>query len=83
MFMARRMAREEGQWTAFRAFAAQGAFTTDEIAAMHDTALRVLERLGIRILLDEARALFRAAGSQPRRDQRHQLIRPRSHSSAA
>lgn len=45
------------------AFAAQGAFSTDEIAAMHDTALKVLEDLGIRVLLPEARAIFRAAGA--------------------
>lgn len=44
-------------------FAPQGAFSDDEIAAMHDTALRVLEDLGIRILLDEARTTFRAAGA--------------------
>lgn len=44
-------------------FAAQGAFSDDEIAAMHDTALRVLENLGMRILLPEARAIFRAAGA--------------------
>lgn len=44
-------------------FAPQSAFSDDEIAAMHDTALRVLENLGIRILLDEARNLFRQAGA--------------------
>lgn len=44
-------------------FAPQGGFSDDEIAAMHETALRVLETLGIRILLDEARALFRSAGA--------------------
>lgn len=44
-------------------FAPQPAFSADEIAAMHDTALRVLEDLGIRILLDEARGLFRQAGA--------------------
>lgn len=44
-------------------FTPQGAFSQDEIAAMHDTALRVLENLGIRILLAEARAIFRAAGA--------------------
>ena len=38
-------------------FQPQSAFSEDEIAAMHDTALRVLEDLGIRILLDEARAV--------------------------
>lgn len=44
-------------------FEPQAAFSEDEIAAMHDTALRVLENLGIRILLDEARAIFGAAGA--------------------
>lgn len=44
-------------------FAPQGAFSEDEIAAMHDTALRVLEDLGIRILLNEARAIFRTGGA--------------------
>lgn len=41
----------------------QEGFSVDEIAAMHETALRVLENLGIRILLDEARAIFRASGA--------------------
>lgn len=44
-------------------FAAQGAFSDDEIAAMHETALRVLEELGIRVLLGEARAILRGAGA--------------------
>lgn len=44
-------------------FTPQPAFSADEVAAMHDTALRVLEDLGIRILLDEARGLFRRAGA--------------------
>lgn len=44
-------------------FQPQSAFSEDEIAAMHDTALRVLEELGIRILLEEARTLFRAGGA--------------------
>jgi trimethylamine--corrinoid protein Co-methyltransferase len=44
-------------------FVPQPAFSDDEIAAMHDTALRVLENLGIRVLLDEARTLFRSAGA--------------------
>ena len=30
---------------------------------MHDTALRVLEELGLRVLLDEGRAIFRAGGA--------------------
>ncbi|MEZ5753863.1 MAG: trimethylamine methyltransferase family protein [Paracoccaceae bacterium] len=44
-------------------FAAQRAFSDDEVAAIHDTALRVLEELGIRVLLDEARAILRAGGA--------------------
>lgn len=44
-------------------FAPQSAFSDDEIAAMHNSALRVLEDLGIRVLLDEARATFSAAGA--------------------
>lgn len=45
------------------AFAPQQAFSPDEIARMHDTALQVLEDLGMRILLPEARGIFRAAGA--------------------
>lgn len=44
-------------------FAPQPGFSDDEIAAMHDTALRVLEDLGLRVLLDEAHAIFRQAGA--------------------
>ena len=44
-------------------FQPQAAFSADEVAAMHDTALQVLENLGMRILLPEARAIFRAAGA--------------------
>lgn len=54
-------------------FAPQGAFSDDEIASMHDTALRVLENLGIRVLLDEARAIFRAAGALV--DDESQMVR--------
>lgn len=45
-------------------FTPQAVFSDDRIAAIHDTALRVLEELGIRVLLPEARALFRSAGAQ-------------------
>ncbi len=44
-------------------FIRQPAFTEDRVAAMHDTALRVLEELGIKVLNDEARERFRAAGA--------------------
>ncbi|WP_343082448.1 trimethylamine methyltransferase family protein [Ostreiculturibacter nitratireducens] len=39
-------------------------FTDDRVAAIHDTALRVLEELGIKVLLPEARALYKAAGAR-------------------
>lgn len=42
----------------------QTIFSGDEVARLHDTALRVLEELGIRVLLPEARDLFAAAGAR-------------------
>ncbi|MXZ81822.1 MAG: trimethylamine methyltransferase family protein [Gammaproteobacteria bacterium] len=41
----------------------QTAFSEDHIEDIHRTALRVLEELGIRILNEEARHLFRQAGA--------------------
>ena len=35
----------------------QPAFSEDRLAAMHDTALRVLEELGIKVLNPEAREI--------------------------
>jgi len=40
-----------------------GVFSDDRVMAMHETALRVLEDLGIKVLLPEARALYRAGGA--------------------
>jgi trimethylamine--corrinoid protein Co-methyltransferase len=45
-------------------FAPQAAFSEDRIAAMHEGALRVLEELGIRVLLDDARSIFAQAGAR-------------------
>ena len=42
----------------------QPAFSQDRVEAIHDTALRVLEELGIRVLNDEARRIFREAGAE-------------------
>jgi trimethylamine--corrinoid protein Co-methyltransferase len=39
-------------------------FSDDEIGAMHDTALRTLEDLGMRVLLPEAIALLKAGGAR-------------------
>jgi trimethylamine--corrinoid protein Co-methyltransferase len=41
----------------------QPAFTQDRVEAIHDTALRVLEELGIKVLNDEARQILRDAGA--------------------
>jgi trimethylamine--corrinoid protein Co-methyltransferase len=42
----------------------QRAFSDDQIANIHDTALRVLEELGIRVLNPRAIDLFRRAGAR-------------------
>ncbi len=44
-------------------FSPQGIFSDDEVANIHATALRVLQELGIKILLPEARDLFSVAGA--------------------
>ncbi len=44
-------------------FTPQSAYSEDEIAAIHDGALRILEELGLRVLLDEAREIFRSGGA--------------------
>lgn len=44
--------------------APQTAFSDDAVASMHDQALRVLEELGIKVLLEEARDLYAAAGAR-------------------
>ena len=54
-------------------FAPQLAYSQDRIEAMHEGALRVLEELGIRVLLDEARQILRAAGALV--DEDSQMVR--------
>ncbi len=44
-------------------FRPQEIFSADQVAHMHATALRVLEELGMLVLLPEARQLFRHAGA--------------------
>ncbi|AXT26927.1 trimethylamine methyltransferase [Ruegeria sp. AD91A] len=39
-------------------------FPVDQIADMHDTALRILEELGVKTLLPEARKLFKQGGAR-------------------
>lgn len=45
-------------------FPPMDVFTSDRIAAMHEAALDVLERLGIKVLHPPARAVFKAAGAR-------------------
>lgn len=40
-----------------------GIFSEDRVQAIHNTALRVLEELGIKVLLPDARARFKSAGA--------------------
>ena len=42
----------------------QPAFSDDRVEAVHDTALRVIEELGIRVLNDTARDYFISAGAE-------------------
>jgi trimethylamine--corrinoid protein Co-methyltransferase len=44
-------------------FTPQPVFSDDRIQAIHETALRVLEELGLKVLLPEARQLFASAGA--------------------
>lgn len=44
-------------------FAPQSVFSEDEVAAIHETSLRVLEELGIKVLLPDARRIYREAGA--------------------
>ncbi|MBT8433196.1 MAG: trimethylamine methyltransferase family protein [Gammaproteobacteria bacterium] len=41
----------------------QPAFSQDRLEAIHDTALRVIEELGIKVLNDEARRYYKQAGA--------------------
>ncbi|SFS11321.1 trimethylamine methyltransferase family protein [Yoonia litorea] len=45
-------------------FPTMDVFSGDEIANMHETALRTLEDLGLRVLLPEARRIFAQAGAR-------------------
>jgi trimethylamine--corrinoid protein Co-methyltransferase len=45
-------------------FPQMAVFSDDRIAAMHDSALRILEETGVRVLLPEARQIFARAGAR-------------------
>ena len=54
-------------------FAPQDLLSADAVAAIHATALRVLEDLGMKVLLPEARAIYRRAGALV--DEESQMVR--------
>lgn len=54
-------------------FTAQTIFSADEVAAIHDTALQVLEELGLKVLLPEARQRLQQAGALV--DESTQIVR--------
>lgn len=45
-------------------FPIMSVFSDDEAAKMHETALRMLEELGMKVLLPEARRIYAAAGAR-------------------
>jgi trimethylamine--corrinoid protein Co-methyltransferase len=45
-------------------FPQQTMFSDDEVMSIHTTALRVLEELGVKVLLPEARQIYAAAGAR-------------------
>jgi trimethylamine--corrinoid protein Co-methyltransferase len=45
-------------------FPTMDVFSADQIENMHETALRILEELGVKVLLPEAREIFKAAGAK-------------------
>ena len=53
-------------------FPQMAVFSDDQVAAMHDAALQMLEELGIKVLLPEARKIFARAGA--RVDESSQMV---------
>ena len=57
--------QQHPEWCQLRhPFQPQTLFSEDKIAAMHDMALKVLEELGTKVLLDEARDIYAAGGAR-------------------
>lgn len=61
--MAEAIGRQQRYRNLTNAFAPQPIFSEDEVQNIHNTALRVLEDLGIRVLLPEARRIYASAGA--------------------
>ena len=57
------------EWRRLRhPFRPQTLYSADQIADMHEMALKLLEQLGLKILLDEARDIYRTGGATIRDD---------------
>lgn len=69
-----RSPRQTGYHALRNPFTPQAVFSEERVAAIHDTALRVLQELGIRVLLPEAVEILRSAGAQVDSDGRHVRI---------
>ena len=54
-------------------FTPQRVFSDDQVGALHANALRILQELGLKVLLPEARAIFKAAGALV--DDHSQMVR--------
>ena len=59
-----RVARQVDYHNLRNPFVPARAFSDDRVEAIHDAALRVLEELGIKVLLPEARRIFAEAGAR-------------------
>jgi trimethylamine--corrinoid protein Co-methyltransferase len=68
---AERPARQTGYHNLRNPFPVMSLYSEDEAEAMHQAALEVLETLGIRVLLPEARRLYAAAGARVADDMVH------------
>jgi trimethylamine--corrinoid protein Co-methyltransferase len=62
-------ARKVNYHTLKNPFTPQKVFTDDRIEAIHETSLRVLEELGMKVLLPQARELYQQAGATVDEDQ--------------
>jgi trimethylamine--corrinoid protein Co-methyltransferase len=65
--------RQVDYWNLRHPFPPVPVFSEDRVEAMHRTALRVLQELGLKVLLPDARARFAAAGALV--DEESQMVR--------
>ena len=61
-------ARKTGYGTLVNPFEPMRVFSDDQVEAIHQNALRILEDIGMRVLLPEGRARFKVAGASVNED---------------